>query len=328
MSNSKISVIIPLYNASEFCEETIVSVLNQSYSKVEIIIIDDFSTDDSYSKALAFQSDTVTVKQNRGKGACAARNYGFELSTGDYIQFLDADDILSPHKIKKQVEALNNSSTELAVCNTIHFSNRPEEGICADQPYLFTTSKPEELFINLWGGNNLPMNMIQTSAWLTPRALIEKAGLWNENLAKDQDGEFFARMGLQSSGIIYVPEIKNYYRKYVSGKNIASQKGRKHIESLYTTSKLKETYLFEKTLSLEAKKAIATLYKWVAMESWPMFPDITKKALLDSDRLGGSDFLPVLGGKVIENLKTVFGWKFAKWVSYYGHIAINKMRKS
>ena len=321
---SKVSVIIPLYNASEFINDTIHSVLNQSYSNIEIIIIDDNSSDDSYNKALKFESEKVLVYRNSGKGACAARNYGFKLSSGKYIQFLDADDLLSPNKIEKQVEQLKCSENRLAVCNTIHFINKIEDGKCTDQAYLFSTRHPEELFIKLWGGEDLVMNMIQTSAWLTPRKLIEKGGLWNESLPKDQDGEFFARIGLQSSGIIYVQDVKNYYRKHNTGKNIASKKERKHIESLLLTSQLKEKYLFEKSNSKESKKAISTLYKWVAMESWPVFPDLTKEALQNSKRLGGSDFLPVLGGKVIELLKFTFGWKFAKWVSYYGHALLKK----
>ncbi|PNW26877.1 glycosyltransferase family 2 protein [Formosa algae] len=322
MSKFKVSVIIPLYNASEFVKDTLDSVLNQTYENIEIIIIDDNSSDDSFNKASEFQNDNVILKRNIDKGACAARNYGFELSSGDYIQFLDADDILSQDKIEKQVEVLDGSQTELAVCNTVHFIEKLEEGNCVDQAYVYSTPHPEEFFTNLWGGNILPMHMIQTSAWLTPRTLIEKVGLWNEGLAKDQDGEFFARIGLQCSGIVYVPEIKNFYRKHNTGENIASKKQRKHIESLLLTTNLKEKYLFDKSKSKEAKKAISTLYKWVAMESWPAFPDLTEQALHDSKRLGGSDFSPVLGGKVIEILKNVFGWKFAKWISYYGHLLL------
>ncbi|WP_179374543.1 glycosyltransferase family 2 protein [Winogradskyella wichelsiae] len=316
----KVSVIIPLYNASEFLSTTINSVLKQSYSNIEVIIIDDNSTDDSFDKALSFKSDNLMVVKNKGKGACSARNYGFDLSTGDYIQFLDADDILSPDKIEKQVKALKGALDQLAVCNTIHFIDRLEDGICTDGNHLFSTSAPEKFFINLWGGNSLPTNMVQTSAWLTPRAIIENAGPWNNLLAKDQDGEFFARVGLQSKGIVYVSEVKNYYRKYINGSNIASHNKREHLESNLLATDLKAKYLFSKTESKSAKKAIASQFKWVAIEAWPMFPGITRQALKKSNKLGGSDYLPVLGGKIIETIKFKFGWKLAKAVSYYGHL--------
>ncbi|WMI68450.1 glycosyltransferase [Mangrovimonas sp. YM274] len=315
----KVSVVIPLFNAVTFIEETLQSVFNQTFENIEVIIVDDDSTDGSFELAKKYQSDTVKVVKNKDKGACAARNYGFELSSGDYIQYLDADDLLSSNKIESQVKVLNGVRDQLAVCNTIHFYETPDTGICTDTDYVFSTDAPEDLFIKLWGGLDSKMNMIQTSAWLTPRALIEEAGSWNEQLAKDQDGEFFARVGLQSKGIIYVPEAKNYYRKHIKGSNIASQKQRKHIKSNLLATDLKSQYLFNISQSQEAKLAIATQYKHVAMDAWPEFKDITKKAMEACQDLGGSFYKPKLGGSVIELIKSVFGWRIAKSVSFYGH---------
>ncbi|WP_159022672.1 glycosyltransferase family 2 protein [Formosa sp. L2A11] len=320
----KISVIIPLYNSSEFIKDTLQSVVDQSYQDIEIIIIDDSSTDDSFNKAIEFQSENVIIKHNKGKGACAARNYGFELSSGEYIQFLDADDILSLDKIEKQVQALNGSQTELAVCNTVHFIEKLEEGKCVDQAYVYSTPKPEAFFINLWGGNHLPMHMIQTSAWLTPRTLIEKVGLWDETLAKDQDGEFFARLGLQSSGILYVPEVKNYYRKHSSGKNIASQKKEIHLNSLLKATNLKAKYLFSKTESDASKQAIATQYKHVAIDAWPQYKTVYNTAISKCNALGGSNYNPILGGRAIEFIKNTLGWRTAKSVAFYGRTFLNR----
>ena len=319
MNSLKVSVVIPLYNSVSFIEETLQSVLNQSYPNIEIMVIDDHSTDDSFNKALEFQTENIIVKLNKGKGACAARNYGFELSTGDYIQFLDADDILSSDKIERQVKALNGASDKLAVCNTYHFAHKLEEGVCTDQHFVFSTNKPEELFINLWGGNDLQMNLIQTSAWLTPRDLIEKVGLWDESLAKDQDGEFFARVGLQSSGIVYVPEIKNYYRKHLSGKNIASQKNEVHLKSILKATDLKAKYLFAITESDSSKRAMATQYMHVAIDAWPQYKTSYKLAISKCEALGGSNYNPILGGRVIELIKKTMGWKMAKSVSFHGH---------
>ncbi|WP_053990068.1 glycosyltransferase [Mangrovimonas sp. TPBH4] len=321
---SKVSVIIPLYNAVSCLEETLLSVLQQSYKNIEVIVVDDGSTDGSFELAKTFESPIVKVVVNKGKGACSARNYGFALSSGDYIQYLDADDVLSSNKIAEHVKALNGSKDKLAVCNTIHFYDIPETGICKDADYVFSTEAPEELFIKLWGGLDAKMNMIQTSAWLTPRKLIEQAGPWNEELAKDQDGEFFARMGLQSKGIVYVPEAKNYYRKYIKGNNIASQKQRKHIESNLLATDIKAQYLFKISASKQAKQAIATQYKHVAMEAWPEFKDITKRALKSCHDLGGSAYSPILGGAMIELIKKIFGWKLAKSVAVNGRKLLNR----
>ena len=109
---NKVSVIIPVFNAQEYINETINSVIKQTYEgSIEIIIIDDHSTDNSFQIVREFESDSIIVKKNPKKGACAARNYGFQLSTGDYIQYLDADDLLSKNKIRSQMELLMKYST-------------------------------------------------------------------------------------------------------------------------------------------------------------------------------------------------------------------------
>ncbi len=317
-----VSIIIPLYNSECFLNETLNSVLSQTYKNIEVILIDDNSTDGSLNIGLNFQKQhppKILLYKNKGKGACAARNYGFELSKGEYIQFLDADDMLSPDKIERQVKALEEQPGCIAVCETWHFKNTIQEAINSDKEYLFSTTKPEDFFIQLWGGNELLPNMIQTSAWLTPRGLIERNGLWDTSLEKDQDGEFFARIALNSKGIVYIPEIKNYYRKHTKGKNIAGQKQKIHLESNLRSTSLKEQYLLNSTNSKYANKAMASQYLIVAIDAWPRYKDITKQALTKVKQLGGTSYLPVLGGSLIEGIKRTLGWKIAKGFSYYLH---------
>ena len=317
-----VSIVIPLFNSEAYLADTLNSVLNQNWHNKEILIIDDSSTDNSLAVANEFKSRypvLIQIHKNIGKGACKARNYGYHLSKGDFIQFLDADDILCPNKIKEQVLALGNHTDKIAVCQTWHFFEELNKATNTDKDYLFTTDQPEKFFIQLWGGNGKKNNMVQTSAWLTPRELIEQTGGWNETLSKDQDGEFFARMVLNSKGIIYVPEVRNFYRKHIKGSNIASQAQRKHLESNLKSAHLKEKYLFNKVRSNKAKEAMAVQYKLIAINAWPRFKDISRSALKKSKHLGGTSFTPVLGGKTIELLKSLLGWKFAKSFSYYIH---------
>src|SRR5579875_322194 len=98
-----ISIIIPLYNAEKYIIETIDSALQQSYKNIEIIIIDDGSTDSSFNVAETYKSDNIIVVKQENKGASAARNHGLKLAKGEYIQFLDADDILDVNKIEYQI---------------------------------------------------------------------------------------------------------------------------------------------------------------------------------------------------------------------------------
>ncbi|MEZ4801895.1 MAG: glycosyltransferase family 2 protein [Gelidibacter sp.] len=314
----KVSVIIPCYNSIKFISETLDSVFKQTYPAIEIIVVDDNSTDGSFEYLQSVENSNFKVIKNNKKGACAARNYGFEVSTGDYIQYLDADDLLSVDKIEKQIDALQNTQTSVAVCNTKHFYDTIDQGKITDQDYLFTTSDTKFFLLNLYGAQGAP-NMVQTSAWLTPRELVKLAGPWDENLSKDQDGEFFCRVVSKASKVIYVPNVLNYYRKHVKGQNIANQKQKIHLESQLKAvdSKYVQLKSLEDTKAFNA--AFSLQYKWIAINAYPEFKEISYKAMKKCEVLGGNKYLPVLGGKVIETIKSVFGWRAAKWFSYWVH---------
>ncbi|WP_300693451.1 glycosyltransferase family 2 protein [uncultured Bacteroides sp.] len=101
-NNIKVSVIIPFYNRVDWLEEAVISVLNQSYNNIEIIVVNDGSYED-LSGFLSIYGDKIfyVYKQNEGPGA--ARNRGIEIATGDFIAFLDSDDIWEPDKTEKQL---------------------------------------------------------------------------------------------------------------------------------------------------------------------------------------------------------------------------------
>ena len=107
MNPPKVSILIPLYNSENYIEETIQSCLNQTYENIEIIIVDDGSTDKSLQIAKSFESGKLKVYSQPNSGACKARNLAFEKSIGDYIQYLDADDLLSENKIENQRKVAN-----------------------------------------------------------------------------------------------------------------------------------------------------------------------------------------------------------------------------
>jgi len=105
-SNPLINVIVPVYNAELYLEEAIQSVLSQTYQPVEILIINDGSTDGSASVAKKFTEQTIYIFQSN-QGAAAARNLGIKKSSADFLAFLDADDVWTPNKLSKQMESFN-----------------------------------------------------------------------------------------------------------------------------------------------------------------------------------------------------------------------------
>ncbi len=131
MSNPLVSIVIPLFNKGDYVEATLRSVVHQDYPSLEVVLIDDGSLDDGYARALnvigensARFANVITVKRENF-GQTYTRNQGVELSSGDYVAFLDADDVWHPSKISKQVAYLErDDSVDLVFCNYIILSKR------------------------------------------------------------------------------------------------------------------------------------------------------------------------------------------------------------
>ena len=109
MNTPLVSICIPAYNIEEYLSQTIESVTKQTYNKIEVIIVDDGSTDKSLEIAKGYESEKIKVYSQENKGASAARNTAFRYSKGDFIKFLDADDLINPEMIESQIKlALEN----------------------------------------------------------------------------------------------------------------------------------------------------------------------------------------------------------------------------
>lgn len=114
-----ISIVIPCYNAENYIEDTIASVLNQTYNYFELIIIDDCSTDNSFKLIENIKDWRITLyKNNQNKGVSYSRNYGVSLAKGEWIAFLDSDDKWRRDKLEKQVNLINNEKTNFVFTGT------------------------------------------------------------------------------------------------------------------------------------------------------------------------------------------------------------------
>lgn len=117
-ANPTVSVIIPVYNVAPYIDECIQSVINQTYSNLEIIIIDDGSTDESgeICDSYAEKEQRIKVIHQRNKGLGAARNAGLDIAGGEIISFLDSDDAFAPEMIEKLVDLLTGTGADIAAC--------------------------------------------------------------------------------------------------------------------------------------------------------------------------------------------------------------------
>lgn len=316
-----VSIIIPAYNAAEYLAETLDSVVGQTHSNWEAFVIDDGSKDDTVAIARRYESDRLKVFTQQNKGACVARNAGLNASSGKYLQFLDADDVLSADKLEKQVAVLEQAEGYLAVCPTVHFmhgddyrSMQPAD----ESAWIHNTDDPVDFLVRLYGGYGKRW-MVQTSAWLTPRTITDSIGPWNEQLKLDQDGEYFARAVLASRGIRTTDGL-NYYRRFVTGGNISAKYSKRiFLESALLALDLKSSYLQKHTQSEAYLRAMATLYTELALNAYPANKDFVKRCETEINRYPGQVELPVMGGKLIEIIKKTFGWKAAKSFRLFVH---------
>jgi glycosyltransferase involved in cell wall biosynthesis len=234
MFNPLVSVIIPMFNAERFISETIQSVKNQTYKNWEIIIIDDGSTDNSSFLVENLNNPRIKLINVPNGGASKARNIGIRNAKGFYIQFLDADDILSPNKIEDQVKIFeSNNHIDLCFCKTIVFThslNLKTNLEVNSEIFDFETISGNELLKTLLG-INIKTYMIPISAYLVKKELIDVAGEWNETLTLDDDGEFFSRVLNCSKTVAFDKKGINYYRKFHTKYSLSQQIGIKYMAS-------------------------------------------------------------------------------------------------
>ena len=316
-----VSVIIPVYNSEKYIEQCVDSVLAQTWQNIEVIIIDDGSTDGSSDIVKKYESDRVKIFSQENKGASSARNRGLTEVKGEFIQFLDADDILSSNKLAAQMELLINNPGKVAVCSTVHFFDVDNyidlTPSAYEDSFLINDDDPAHFLLNLWGAQDGKGSMIQPNAWLTPFEVIKKAGMWNEFKCPDDDGEFFCRVLLASNGIVYAENCFNYYRKFKSSGSLSSSKSRNSFENIFISAKLKYEYLKKETSKPEVDLVFARNYKEIGVLTFPQFPDISREAIKLSENLNKATPAPVIGGGKTEFIKKYFGWKTTRFLQFY-----------
>jgi glycosyltransferase involved in cell wall biosynthesis len=303
-----VSILIPAYNAERLIAETLQSAIDQTWPRKEIIVIDDGSTDRTAEVARRFASQGVTVVSSKNQGAAAARNQAFQLSQGDYIQWLDADDLLAPDKIERQLAALREGdSKRILLCSSwAPFFHRTRRARFVHNSLCQDLTAVEWLLRKM--GENLYM---QTATWLTSRELAEAAGSWDTRLLSDDDGEFFCRVLLASEGTRFVPEARVFYRTTPTSRLSHVGNSNKKKDALILSMKLHIQYLRSLEDSERVRKACLTY-----MQNWywcfyPERPDLVAELQGLAAELQGRLEEPRLRSKYAW-IKPVFGWKAAK----------------
>jgi len=310
-----VSILIPAFNTEAFVADAIRSALAQTWQRTEIIVVDDGSTDRTADVCRGFASSKVAIITEPHQGAAAARNKALSLSQGDYIQWLDADDILAPDKIAKQLESVagDRDGRTLLSCAWAYFHHSPRRARFVPTRLWADLSPVDWLLCKLQ--HNVYM---QNATWLVSREVTDAAGPWDTRLTADDDGEYFCRVLLASQAVRFIPEARAFYRRNVGGLHSIGGSKQK-IESQFLSTQMHIHYLRSLEDSERVRVACLTSLQCFFTFVYPASPDIIDRSQRLATSLGGRLVTPRLSWKY-SWIERLFGRPAAKRTSvFYNH---------
>jgi glycosyltransferase involved in cell wall biosynthesis len=222
-----VSVCIPAYNCERYIGETLHCLTTQTHQNLELIVVNDGSTDNTLAVAQKFHDKRIQIIESANGGAAKARNTAFQHAKGDYVIFFDADDHIDAEFIARQVACINGKKDIVVLSAWGRFYNDDLSTFKLDKTPSGQMTFKE--WINFYWYNCNPMT--NPGRTIIPYTLAKKAGPWNESLSLTDDMEFFTRIFLQSKAIVFNTEAIFYYRSGVMG--LSGKKGDAANESFY-----------------------------------------------------------------------------------------------
>jgi glycosyltransferase involved in cell wall biosynthesis len=233
MSNMpKITVIIPVFNAQKYLLESIESVLNQTLKEIEIIVVNDGSTDQSLEilESISLMDNRLIVLNQKNKGQSIASNKALEIARGDYIKYFDADDVMNDSHLEKLYEKIKNKNDVLVSCKWARFYNDDLRNA-----KFISCSTWTDLHSIDWITNAMSekYDMMPLWLWLIPKKLLLKVGGWDESLTLNNDFEFSIRLLTSVSFVYFEDEAIIYYRSGHSN-TLSAKKVRNYMNRLFS----------------------------------------------------------------------------------------------
>lgn len=216
-----VSVIIPCFNVQDFIVECVDSVMSQTYKVIEIICVDNNSTDNTWKllTELKQKFPQLCLEKEMTPGANAARNKGLAIAQGSWIQFLDADDLLLPNKIEHQVKLIESNTTPLIFVAASSFKRKLGgkeiiNSVSDNSKYIAAfTNNAGNTCANLWFKHTLLL-----------------AGRWNNDIKSSQEADMMLRLVLSDGEILFDNEPLTIIRERVSGQISQSNPGDKWLQ--------------------------------------------------------------------------------------------------
>jgi len=298
---------MPSYNSAPYLSAAIESALSQTWPNKEIIVVDDGSTDRSLSIAREFEGRGVVVISQENRGQSAAANRALKSANGDYVKFFDADDLIHPELVARQMVRLENNDTAISSAEWGRFHGDDLTTFQLNPERVWRDMEPTDWLVEAWLGAR---PMMQCALWLIPRKVIDRVGGWNERLSLINDFEFFARVLCHVRQVCFAPGAPVYYRSGRSG-TLSKAGSRGAVESALNSVLLGTGHLLAVRDDARARRACANLLQDFIYAYYPDYSDLLRKAERRIEELGGSNLSPT-GTRPFEKLRDVFGWKVAK----------------
>jgi glycosyltransferase involved in cell wall biosynthesis len=310
-----VSVLIPCYNAARWIRETLESVLAQTWPNIEIIVVNDGSTDDTRSILAEYLCKGVAVIDQPNRGPSAALNRCLSAAHGEFIQYLDADDLIAPDKIELQMARLLEQPDCIATAEWARFRDKSESANF-EPDETWQDMDPVDWLVADWreGGG-----MMYPAMWLLPRRLVETIGPWGEALTLTNDTEYFSRAVLAARKLLFCRGARTYYRSGFSG-SLSGLKSRTGWESQYKVISLCQGYLLAREDSERTRRVCSMLWQRFAHASYPYASDLANRALEHAAALHPARLAPE-GGSAFKFASHVLGWKAARMLQrLYGRV--------
>ena len=270
-NNSKVSVIIPSYNSGKFLNEAIESVVNQTYKNLEIIIVNDGSIDETEKIAKEWQEKDKRIrylKHQKNRGLGAARNTGIKNSQGEYIAFLDADDIWLPQKIEIQLEKAKKENTDLIFTNWYIWD--PKNNI-KGKAFSSNPIKDKKDLLKFF----IKRNFGNPSTTLLKKSSLEIVGLFDESLKSSEDYDLWLRFCLNGMKIDFTQELLIYSRQHSGQMTVNTYRMRtsrlavlKKVIRKEPSTLIKYPLLIKKIIFLQGYKFIQDVLKMLRTKKW------------------------------------------------------------
>lgn len=273
---TQVSIIIPCFNARPWIHDTLRSVVAQRIENLEVIVVDDGSTDGS-DEIVRREFGFVNLVRTANQGASHARNLGTSLATGAFLQYLDADDLLAEGKLRAQIAALVESGADVAYGD---WQNLAPSGVGFAPGQVVARALSQEPALDLFGDFWCP-----PAAYLFRRGIVERVGRWNERLPVIQDARFALDCALHGGTFIYVKGVMAHYRVHASG-SLSRRSSQAFNRDVYRNAQEVEAWWREHGGLTDARRrAVVSCLGYVARATYRCDQPTFEAAVADLERL-------------------------------------------